>query len=291
MREQAMLMQLIEGADRVQPDWQDALDRAGHLGRQFPHRTKLLRPQRVAIIVAVVLATIYTVAAVAAGRPRVGPVYWLFDRSNETYPVYQVPRLEGWAKLSRGTFDVDPVRGWHAVKVVPVLRGWVAGHRFEMSAFTLDGQFSVGFSGGRPSRAFHGTNVPAVGDGAVGVAGIVRGLPVPKAVGGVPFHAPDPEDMHWVSVTLGIARIDSSGGGTGPKWVFGVANPDVARIELRDANDGTAVSVPTFSGPPGYPIRFRIWVAALRLDKLVHIVVPLDRNGKELERWELPMAL
>jgi hypothetical protein len=49
--------------------------------------------------------------------------------------------------------------------------------------------------------------------------------------------------------------------------------------------------VPTFAAPEGYPVRFRIWVAALRLDKVVHVVVPLDRNGEELERWEMDMAL
>jgi hypothetical protein len=290
MSEQAVLTQLVERADRVPPDWQDALRRAGYLGRRFPRRQELLRPRRVAVILADALAAIYTVAAVAAGRPRVGPVYWFFDRSKETYPVRQVPRLEGWADLKRGTFDTDPVTGGRAVKTVPVLKGTIAGHRFEMSAFTMDGRFALAFSGGGPAEPAHGTNVPSVGDGAG--SAVVRGLPVPKVVGGVPFEAPDLEDMHWVSVTLAIPQgFDASGGGTGPKWIYGVANPGVARVELRDENEGTAVSVPTFAAPEGYPVRFRIWVAALRLDKVVHVVVPLDRNGEELERWEMDMAL
>lgn len=294
MSERAMLMQLVEATDIVEPDWQDALRRAGFVGRRLPRRRELLRPRRVVAIVAVALAVIYAMAALAAGRPRVGPVYWLFDRSGETYPVHQVPRTSGWVERTRVVpwrdYVPTPDGGVYRPRPVPVLQGTVAGHRFEMSALKRFGVVALGFSGGGPAEPLYGTNVPGVGGGSGGF--VVRGLPVPEAVGGRPVEAPDPEDMHWVSLTLDIPQgFEASGGGTGPKWLYGVANRRVARVELHNENDGTVVSVPTLAGPDDYPFRLRVWVAVLRLDQLVHAVIPRDADGEELERWELPQAL
>lgn len=293
MSERALLTELVEAADEVEPNWQGALRRAGYRGRHFPRGREPLRPRRVVALVAVLLAVIYAMAALAAGRPRFGPVYWLFDRSGETYPVQQVPRTSGWAELTRGVgwrdYVPGPDGGRYRPKPVPVLQGTVAGRRFEIAALTRWGTVAVGFSGGGPAEPLYGTNVPSVGSGSGGYT--VRGLPVPRAVGRR-FEARDLEDMHWVSWTLDIPEgFEASGGGTGPKWLYGVANPRVARVELVNENDGTVVSVPTLAGPAQYPFRLRFWVAVLRLDQLVHAVVPRDSRGEELERWEMPQAL
>lgn len=281
-----MLLQLVEAADGIEPDWHGALGRAGYRGRHLPGGREPVPPRRVVAFVVIALAVIYAMAALAAGRPRVGPVYWLFDRSDEVYPMQQTPALGRWTNRKRGTFDGPSPQGGALVKVVPVLSGTVAGHRFEMAMgpITHHSYSVLGFSAGGPAEPFHGTNVPAVGGGGFAA---VRGLPVPAA-----FETPDPEDLHWVSVTLGIPQgFEPSGGGTGPKWIFGIANPRVARVDLVDEVADTVVSVPTFAGPPDAPFRGRIWVAVLRLDQLVNSVVPRDGEGEELERWELPQAL
>jgi hypothetical protein len=302
--ERARLMLLAETADTVEPDWQDALRRAGYLGRHFPRRRELLRPSRVFVLVVAALAVIYAVAAVAANSPRVGPAYWLFDRSGETYPVNQVPTLGEWVFLKRGTLGAVQTNEGSVseVKAVPVLQGSVAGHRFEMSALIDENGRTVGpmamrsrgrwrgvifgFSGGGPAEPSYGTNVPSVGGGSLAA---VRGLPQLVPPGAEP---PEADDLHWVSVTLSIPqRLEASGGGTGPKWLYGVANPRVTRAALVNENDGTVVSVPTFPGPDQSPVRLRLWVAVQRLDQLVHTVVPRDEDDKELEHWRLPTAL
>ena len=99
------------------------------------------------------------------------------------------------------------------------------------------------------------------------------------------------EEFHWVSLILAIPqRLEASGGGTGPKWLFGVANPNVSRVELENENDDTVVSVPTFAVPKDLTVRVRLWVAVLRLDQLVHTVVPRDKNGEPLEHWHQKIA-
>jgi hypothetical protein len=293
MSERAMLMQLVDAADGVEPNWDDALRRAGFRGRRLPKRGTPVSPRRVLVLAVLALAVVYVMAALAAGRPRVGPVYWLFDRSGETYPVHQVPRTSGWVERIRGVpwrdYVPTPDGGRYRPRPVPLLQGTVAGHRFEIAALTRWRAVALGFSGGGPAEPLYGTNVPGVGGGSGGFS--VRGLPGPVAEGRR-FAAPDPESMHWVSLTLDIPQgFEASGGGTGPKWFYGVANLRVARVELVNENDGTVVSVPTLPGPPDYPFRVRVWVAVLRLDQLVHAVVPRDLEGDELERWELPTAL
>jgi hypothetical protein len=50
------------------------------------------------------------------------------------------------------------------------------------------------------------------------------------------------------------------------------------------------MSVPTSAVPSELPVRVRWWVAAQRLDQLVHTVVPRDQDGKPLEHWRLEIA-
>jgi hypothetical protein len=272
-------MELAGGAESVEPDWQDALARAGYVGRHFPRRREALRPRRVLVLVAVMLTVIYTVSAFAADNPRGGVVYWLLDRSGETYPVKQTPTLGEWVYRERATFDsVQTSKGWvPEVRAVPVIQGAVARQRFEMQAFLKEGDLRVGFSAGGPAEHYYGTNVPSLG--SVGSDFAVHGL---RPVG--------EEDLHWVSMTLHVPGPINEGGGTGPKWLFGVTNPNVSRVDLENDNDGTVVSVPTFAAPKDLAGRVRLWVAALRLDQLVHTVVPRDKDGEALEHWHQRIA-
>jgi hypothetical protein len=104
---------------------------------------------------------------------------------------------------------------------------------------------------------------------------------------GLPPHGAD--ELHWVGSGLAIqGLIDPSGGGTGPKYLYGPATAEVRRVDL-ESDDGV-VSVPTFAGPPELGLDVRYWVAVLRLDRLVHTIVPRDAEGKALEHWHLAMA-
>jgi hypothetical protein len=277
MSEQAVLMRLVETAEGIEPDWQDALNRAGYLGRRFPRRKELLRPRRILLLAAVVLVVTYAVAAVAADKPPGGVVYWLFDRSGATYPVKQSPAVGEWAPRERaGAPVLRIVNGVPRGLVVPVIQGSVAGHRFEMQAFHYGGHLQIGLHPGGTPKPYHGSHVPA--------------LDFVQA--GAPIHGVSTGDeLHWVGLGVAIpGPIEPSGGGTGPKWLFGAAAPNVARVDLEDDNDGTVVSVPTFAGPSELEPPIRLWVAALRLDRLVHEVVPRDKDGKALEHWHLEIA-
>jgi hypothetical protein len=298
MSERALLLELVEAADEVEPDWQDALGRAGYLARRFPRSGRPARRRRVLVLVAAALAVIYVVSAVAADRRPFGLVHQLVDRSEETYAVEQVPELEGWTRRRRAIDEpVMTEKGtMRAVREVPTIQGSIAAHRFEMSAFVSDfrsnvlGRLRVGFSPGGPAE-----NCPPTSCGAgnsvpsYGVAGAARlnvyGLGEELGL----------KPLRWVSIaaTVGGTLEKTTAGyvGDGPKWFFGVANEKVVRVELENTNDGTVVSVPTFAPPGDFPVRVRLWVAVLRLDQLVHVVVPHDREGDELERWELYQAL
>jgi hypothetical protein len=289
MSERAVLLQLVEAADGVEPNWEDALRRAGFLGRRLPQRHRPLRRRRVLVLVAAVLAVIYVVSAVASDRPPVGLVYRLVDRSDEKYPVEQAPTLEGWVRRPRAINEavMTPKGSMRLVTEVPTMHGSIAGHRFEMSALFRYHRsvrvrlLQVHFSPGGPAENAYGTKVPSIGGGS---SAQIRGVDEPL----------EEEAVHWVSITAdyaGEAPITKDGVGRGPKWLYGAANPKVTRVDLENTNDGTVVSVPTFAAPEGFPVRARFWVAALRLDRLVHVVVPRDKDGDELERWEMMMAL
>jgi hypothetical protein len=287
--ERTMLMELVESAESIEPDWQNALSRAGYGGRYFPRREEPFRWRRAIVLVAVTLAVIYAVAAVASDR-RLGVVYWLFDRSAKTYPVLQEPQLGQWTYAERASFgyvqtDKGPVPTESPdpqVWSVPVIQGEVAGQRFEMEVFfhgqTGSGsELTVGLSPGGPAKAPHGTDVPGFG----------------SAAGGSPVHGlyePDEGDIHWVGSTLYVpGPIEASGGGTGPKYFYGPAAPNVRRVDL-EGDDSLVVRVPTFAGPSDFGLNVRVWVAVLRLDQLVHTIVPRDANGHALEHWHLQEA-
>jgi hypothetical protein len=296
--ERALLIELVETADTVEPDWQDALRRAGYRGRHFPHTPLPLGRRRVLVLVAAALAVIYVVSAVAADRRPFGLVHQLVDPSGETYAVEQVPELEGWVRRRRAIDEpVMTEQGtMRAVKEVPTIRGSIGADLFEMSAFVSDfrstflGRLRVGFSPGGPAEKCPATScgsdakVPYFGVGGVGRLN-VYGLGEELGL----------KPLRWVSIaaTVGGTLEKTSAGyvGDGPKWFYGVANEKVARVELEDTNDDTVVSVPTFAPPDDFPVRVRFWVAALRLDQLVHTVVPRDKHGEELEHWRLPTAL
>lgn len=89
------------------------------------------------VLVAALLAVIYVVTAVAADRPRCGVVYWLFDRSRETYPRTQAPTIGEWLRAEREGLELvrTDERLVPQVLTVSALHGEVAGRRFEMQAF------------------------------------------------------------------------------------------------------------------------------------------------------------
>jgi hypothetical protein len=287
---EAMLTKLVEAAEAVEPDWDDALRRAGFLGRHFPRGSgargssrKRLRWRRALVLVAVVLAAIFALSALAGGRQR-HVVYWLFDRSGETYPSIQVPRLGEWHHEKRAGLRLltTPHGLEPEIRTVPVLEGELAGHQWELLAFLASDdaasaeELHVGFNpGGRPPP-YYGTNVPAFGGGAWGFP--MRGLP---------RHGAD--ELHWVGWSLDVpGPIEPSGGGTGPKYLYGPATADVRHVDL-ESDHGVVVRVPTFAGPPELGLDVRYWVAVLRLDTLVHTIVPRDAQGKALEHWHLEL--
>ena len=278
MNERAILMELVQPAETLQPDWHDALRRAGFAGRHFPQREKPFRVRRVAVLVAAALAVVYAVSALAAESPR-GVVYWLFDRSGETYPVAQEPHLGAWMLARRAGWQLVPTdKGlMPTVRSVPVLEGRVAGQRFELEVYSWQGELWVGLNPGGPAPPYYGTDVPAAAGGA----------------GGFPIYGlrpPDGSDLHWVGWTLSVpGPIEPSGGGTGPKYMYGLAAPNVRQVDL-EGDDGTVARVPAFAGPPELGADVRVWVAVLRLDQLVHTLVPRDANGHALEHWRLAQA-
>jgi hypothetical protein len=281
MNERTMLMELVETTESVEPDWDDALKRAGYGGRYFPRREEPFRRRRLALLVAAALVLLYIVSAVAADSPH-GVVYWLFDRSPKTYPVLQEPKLGEWKSEDRAGFDfVRTDKGLvPRVRSVPVMEAEVAGEPMELQMFFRDGHLGVGINPGGTPKPYHGTDIPA----AIGGAGAA----------GYPIYGLEPDTgplgLHWVGWTLHVpGPIEPTGGGTGPKYMFGLAAPNVRRVAL-EGDHGTVVSVPAFPGPSTLGVNVRVWVAVLRLDQLVQTIVPWDENGDALEHWHLPEA-
>jgi hypothetical protein len=283
--EHALLMRLVEDADRLEPDWADALRRTGFVRGRLG-LAQALRPRRVVALVAVVLLAALAVSAIASERPR-RPVYWLFDRSPQTYPSVQTPRLGPWTidERARSSAFCRPTVGCPMeVLRVPVVEGAVAGHNWEMVVYFGERQggrirlLFVGLNPGGTPAAYHGTDVPALLGGAM-TGDVVRWMP-----GGE-----DAEDRLFWGDGVYIPGPIREGGGTGPKWHYGPAAPNVAEIDLEN-DDGRIVKVPTFEGPPSLPAPTRLWVAALPLTHLVHSIAARDAEGNLLERHELPIA-
>jgi hypothetical protein len=162
---------------------------------------------------------------------------------------------------------------------VPVIQGELAGQRFEMEVFMgARNHLWVGLSPGGPAKPAYGTDVPGLG----------------SATGGLPIYGLEtdggPLGLHWVGWILDVpGPIEPTGGGTGPKYLYGLAAPRVRRVDL-EGDHGKVVSVRAFPGPSQLGVNVRVWVAALRLDQLVHTIVPRDANGDALEHWHLPEA-
>jgi hypothetical protein len=292
MSEHAVLMELVEAVDDVEPDWEDALRRAGFMARRFPRRPpaerrpRRRRIRRVLVVAVLLLTAAFAISALAADRPH-RIVYWLFDRSPETYPQVQVPTLHPWHEGQRAGFG-PLIKTDHGLEprimTVPVLEGEVAGHRFEMEAFLTDvlnpnrpPDLVVGFNPGGVPKPYYGTNIPAAAGGGFGFP--VYGLP----------RAFPERDLHWVGWSLLVPGPIASGGGRGPKYLSGPAATNVRRVDLV-SGDGSVVSVPTFPGPSSLGVPVRLWVAVLRLDHLVQTIVPRDANGRALEQWHLDQA-
>jgi hypothetical protein len=276
--EREMLMDLVADADRIAPNWGDALRRAGFVRGRLA-LAGAIRPRRLVALAAVVLLAIFAVSAVASERPR-RPVYWLFDRSDETYPTIQLPTRAEWRLRERaGRNFVRTKKGFvPKVERVPVLEGSVAGHRWEMLAFLDErGLLNVGLNPGGTPPPYHGTDVPAF------IGGASAGWHVRWIAGGT-----DAED-HAAWWSTYIPERISDGGVTGPKWHFGPAAPNVTHVDLEN-DDGSVVRVRTFPGPPNLGAPTRLWVAVLRLDHLVHTIVPRDKDGNALEHWHLEIA-
>jgi hypothetical protein len=278
--ERAMLMHLVEDAERLEPDWADALRRAGFvLGRLGV--AEVLRPRRVVALVAVVLLAALAVSAIASERPR-RPVYWLFDRSPQTYPTVQRPSVGPWKIRERAQTSAFCCR--LEVLRVPIVEGAVAGHRWEMVVYFRERQggytrlLFVGLSPGGTPAPYRGTTIPAL------VGGAETGYKVRWMPGGE-----DAEDRLFWGDGVYIPGPIRDGGGTGPNWHFGTAAPNVAEIDLEN-DDGRIVKVPTFEGPSSLPAPTRLWVAALPLTHLVHSIAARDAEGNLLERHELPIA-
>jgi hypothetical protein len=218
MSERTILMELVESAESVEPDWNDALKRAGYGGGYLPRREEPFRRRRAVLLVAAVLVLLYIVSAVAADSPH-GVVYWLFDRSPKTYPVLQEPQLGEWAMANRTSFgfvqtDKGLVPSGTAdpqVWSVPVIQGEVAGQGFEMEVYIGRGNhLSVGLNPGGPAKPLKGMDIPQLAGGA----------------GGFPIYGLEPDTgplgLHWVGWTLSVpGPIEPTGGGTGPKYMYG----------------------------------------------------------------------
>jgi hypothetical protein len=286
MNERTMLMELVESTESVAADWSDALKRAGYGGRYFPRRKEPFRRPRLALLVAAALVLLYIVSAVAADGPR-GVVYWLFDRSPKTYPVLQEPKLGEWTMAKRTGFGyvqtdnglVPSGTAEPQVWSVPVNQGEVAGQGFEIEVYFGPGDHLwVGLSPGGPAKPLKGMDIPQLAGGA----------------GGLPIYGLEPDNgplgLHWVGWALSVpGPIEPSGGGTGPKYMYGLAAPNVRRVDL-EGDHAVVVSLPTFAGPSTLGVNVRVWVAVLRLDQLVRTIVPRDENGDALEHWRLPEA-
>jgi hypothetical protein len=294
VNERAVLMNLIEAAETVEPDWQDALRRAGFVARYRPRDRRRPTTRRVLVLAVVLLGMLYGVAAIAADEPGWSIRYWIFDRSQETYPTTQLATVGEWHEAPRmgleHRYTKDGVEVLAAT--IPVLLGEVAGRGFEMQVYLRPrgdadrvqrswrpgaSDLCVGFEPGGTPKPYHGTDIPSF-------AGGTCNPPIQELR---PFGY---EELHRVGATLHVpGPIEPTGGGTGPKYLFGVAAPNVRRVDL-ESRDGTVVRVPTFAGPPDLGVPVRLWVAALRLDHLVHTIVPRDDEGDALEHWHLPWA-
>lgn len=231
--------------------------------------------RRVLVLIASALAAMFALSAVAAEQGRLP--YWTFGSADDpTYPLLQTPRLGSW-KAEATTippFGFDgPLEPGEAVRV-PTIEGASAGKQWKMQAF-------VGFRG----RAYLCYGLSADAPMLVDDEGYF-GTCDSRAEWFFTPSSSTTGETH--AVQYGVAIPGQVG--SGPKYLYGTAASNVARVDLV-SDDGTVLTVPTFPVSDDLGVPARLWVAVLRLDHLVHTIVPRDKDGEALERWELEAAL
>jgi hypothetical protein len=152
---------------------------------------------------------------------------------------------------------------------VVVTTGTSAGVPWELTAFIEESHtLCVGFTP-NPSNPH--------GYGASTACGSpVRGLP----------PVPGAKEEHWV----GWATSTPGDASTATlKFIYGPAAANVAAVDLV-TDKGRPITVPTVAGPPQLGVNARFYAAVVPTAVLVHALVPRDRTGRALERWDLPIA-
>lgn len=254
-----MLMQLVEAADSVEPDWQDALRRAGYLGRRFPRRRQLLRPRLVLVVIALALAVLYSVSAVAQER-----WWWVTSPNDPARPVTQVVSVGPWSIKELMITSGD-------VAAAPTTSVTTLGTRVAVQAYvSKEHSLCVGI-GPDP--------MPRDGGWGIGCGFPVRGLAPPGV---------SSEKLHWVGYVAGIPGKVTA---TSPKFVFGPAAPNVHSVDLENPYEGRTIRVRTQPLPDSLGVDARFWIVVLAPHELVHTIVPRDEDGSALEHWRLTMAV
>lgn len=253
-----MLMQLVETADTVEPDWPDALARAGYLGRHFPRRRELFGRRRLLVVLAAALATMYAVPAVAEER-----WWWVSSPDESMQPITQVLTVGSWTSKE---LKIHPEEGG-----VPSARFDAVGGQWLLQAFINQrGLLCVGVSPDPPRLA-----------NEVG-AFIACGHPV-HGIG--PAATPE-RDRHWVRFDTAIpGKVESAKA----RFMFGPAAANVRELDLEN-EDGRVICVSALAAPEGLGVPARFWIAVVPMEQLVHTLVPRDEDGTALERWRLPIA-
>lgn len=271
-----ILDDFVEAADGITPDWDDAVRRAStspqpreYAARGPSQLWSRFRARRALLLVTAALAGVVVVSAVAAQGSGRFP-YWTFaGASDPTYPTTQTSTTGVWGVEQRALpphYDADG----HPLEV-PTIRGVTAGYSWTLQAYVSEdataatsGQLCVGI-GPRERK-------PA-NEGAF------------ESCWNRDFVDGDSADGHWAAIAVAIpAKI-----GTGPKLLFGPAAREVERVDL-ESDDGSVVRARTFDGPSNARVPGRVWVAVLPLDRLVRTLVPRNRDGDALERWDLEVA-
>jgi hypothetical protein len=262
MTEQTMLKQLVESADTVEPDWQDALRRAGFVGRHMRGRRdgrlhRALGRRRVLVLVVAAAATFYAVPAVAQER------WWWVSSPNESMqPTTQVLTVGRWTGRE---LTIQPEEG-----AVPSAPFDAVGEHWLLQAFiNKRNLLCVGVSPDPPRLANEGAFI------ACG-----------HAVHGIGPATTPASRRHWVGFGTAIpGKVDDAKA----HLMFGPAAANVQEVDLEN-EDGRVIRVSTMAAPEGLGVPARFWIAVVPMEQLVHTIVPRDAEGRALEHWRLPIA-
>lgn len=224
--------------------------------------------RRTSALVAIAMASVFAVSAVAANQGRLP--YWTFGSSDDpSYAEVQTPRLGSWTaeETAIPPFGYEGrIEPGESVRV-PTIDGVSAGKPWKMQAFVgMRGYLCFGLSAPAPGTSGYFSTCDSRADWF--------------------FTPPASAEDH--AVQYGVAIPGQVG--SGPKYVYGTAASNVARVDL-ESDDGTVVTVGTFSVSDDVGLPARLWVAVLRLDHLVHTLVARDTDGNVLDEWEMREAL